>query len=184
MGKLRAFNFVTLNGFFKGLGQDTSWHKHDEEGARFSEENMRSGSILLFGRVTYEMMAGFWPSKMAYENFPKVAAGMNSAEKIVFSRTLRQADWQNTRVIKENMFDEIKKLKQQGKNMTILGSGSIISFFAQHGLLDEIIVMIDPVAIAGGTPIFKDVDHNINLKLKSTRIFKNGSIVIGYELLP
>jgi dihydrofolate reductase len=183
MGKLSAFNFITLNGNFKGPGEDTSWHKHDEEGSKFSEENMRPGNILLFGRKTYQMMAGFWPSPIANENFPKVAEGMNNAEKIVFSRTLQKADWQNTRIIKGDIIGEIKNLKQQGKNMTILGSGSIVSLFAKHGLLDEYMVMIDPIAIAGGTSIFKDIDHNINLKLKSTRTFKSGSVVLGYEVL-
>ena len=148
-----------------------------------SEENLKSNNILLFGRVTYEMMSNFWPSPMAYETFPKVAEGMNNSEKIVFSNTLEKADWKNTRLIKDNIIDEIKKLKQQGKDMTILGSGSIVSLFAQHGLLDEYIVMIDPIAITDGTPIFKGIDHQINLKLKSNRTFKSGAVVLGYEII-
>ena len=101
MGKLSVFNFVTLNGFYKGPAGDISWHKHGEEGSKLSEENLRSGNILLFGRVTYEMMANFWPSPIAYESFPVVAEGMNNAEKIVFSRTLKKADWKNTRLVKD-----------------------------------------------------------------------------------
>lgn len=91
MRKLSVFNFITLNGFYKGPGGDISWHKHGEEGSKFSEENLKSANILLFGRVTYEMMAGFWPSPMAYETFPAVAEGMNNTDKIVFSKTLKKS---------------------------------------------------------------------------------------------
>ncbi|MDB5198824.1 MAG: dihydrofolate reductase [Chitinophagaceae bacterium] len=183
MGKLSVFNFVTLNGFYKGPGGDISWHKHDEEGGKMSEENLKSNNILLFGRVTYEMMANFWPSPMAHETFPDVAEGMNNAEKIVFSKTLQKADWKNTRVVKNNIVEEIRKLKQQGKDITILGSGSIVSLFAEHGLIDDYQFMLDPVAIADGTPIFKGINHQLNLKLIDTKIFKSGSILLSYQTI-
>lgn len=183
MGKLSVFNFITLNGYFKGSGEDISWHKHDEEGTKFSEENMKSGNILLFGSVTYKMMANFWPSQMAYKNFPVVAEGMNNAEKIVFSKTLLKAEWKNTRIIKDNIVEEIKILKEQGKNMTILGSGSIVSLFAEHSLIDEYQFMVDPIAIGDGTTIFKGITHQLNLKLANTKTFKSGSILLSYEAL-
>jgi dihydrofolate reductase len=138
MRKLSIFNFLTLNGFYKGVNEDTSWHKHGGEEARYSEDSLKAGNILLFGRVTYEMMAGFWPTQMAADNFPKVAEGMNKAEKIVFSRTLKKADWNNTKLIKKNMIEEIKELKKlTGNDMTVLGSGSIITQLAEEGLIDE-----------------------------------------------
>ena len=134
MGKLTAYNFTTLNGYFKGPGDDISWHRHGEEENKFAAANLSSGSTLLFGRVTYEMMAGYWPTAMALEHDPAVAKGMNSAEKIVFSRTLKKAAWNNTKLVKANITEEVKKLKQiPGKDMTILGSGSIINQFAEHG---------------------------------------------------
>ena len=184
MGKLSVFNFVTLNGFYKGPAGDISWHKHGEEGSKLSEENLRSGNILLFGRVTYEMMANFWPSPMAYESFPVVAEGMNNAEKIVFSRTLKKADWKNTRLVKDNIVDEIKALKKMpGKNMTILGSGSIVSIFAEHGLVDEYQFMIDPIAIGDGIPIFKGIGKQLDLKLTDTKIFGSGAVLLTYQPL-
>jgi dihydrofolate reductase len=183
MGKLSVFNFITLNGFYKGPAGDISWHKHDEEGGKMSEDNLQSNNILLFGRVTYEMMAGFWPSPMAHETFPAVAEGMNNAEKIVFSKTMEKAGWKNTKLIKSNIVNEIKKMKTAGKDMTILGSGSIVSLFAEHGLIDNYQFMLDPTAIGNGTPIFKGISEQLNLKLTDTKIFKSGSILLSYQTI-
>jgi dihydrofolate reductase len=183
MRKLTAFNFVTLNGFYKDANNSTAWHVHGEEGAKFSEDNMQPGNILLFGRITYEMMAGFWPSAMAMESMPGVAKGMNEAEKIVFSGTLKKADWQNTTVIK-NMVAEVKKLKQTpGHDMTVLGSGSIITQLADEGLLDGLQLIVDPVALGAGTPIFGGLNKQLNLKLRDTKTFKSGAVLLSYQLL-
>src|SRR3569832_511800 len=144
MRKLTMYNFITLNGFYKGPGGDLSWHKHGHEESEFSASSLSAENILLFGRVTYEMMAGYWPTPMAMENTPEVAEGMNKAEKIVFSNTLAQATWHNTRIVKGDIIAEIRKLKQlPGNDMTILGSGSIVSQFADAGLIDEYQIMVD-----------------------------------------
>jgi dihydrofolate reductase len=183
MGRLIAFNFTTLNGFFKGPQDDISWNKHEQnEENEYAREGANSGSTLIFGRVTYEMMAGYWPSPDALKNNPVVAKGMNDSEKIVFSRTLKKADWNNTRVVKNNIAEEIKKLKQvPGKNMTILGSGSIISQLAEQGLIDEYQIMLNPVALGDGTPLFKGIQHLLHLKLTSSRVFKSGVVLLCYQ---
>lgn len=182
MRNLTSFQFITLDGYYKGLNEDISWHKHGQEEGEFSSENLKSENILLFGRTTFEMMANFWPSPIAYENFPLVAEGMNKAEKIVFSKTLKTANWNNTRVINKNIIDEVKKLKQSdGKDMTILGSGSIVSQFADAGLIDTYQIMIDPVAIGKGTSLFKNISHQLDLTLISTRTFKSGVVLLSYE---
>ena len=181
MAKLTVFNFISLDGYYKGLNDDISWNKHNSEEAEFSAGSLQADNMLLFGRVTYEMMAGFWPTPMAMEKLPKVAAGMNSAEKIVFSTTLKKADWNNTRV-SINLIDEVKKLKQtSGKDMTILGSGSILSQLASAGLIDTYQVMINPVAIGAGTPIFKNIKQKLELKLVNTRVFKSGTVLLDYQ---
>ena len=183
MRKLTVFNFVTLNGYFKGPNEDISWHKdNDPEKKEYADEGLKSGSTLLFGRVTYEMMASFWPTPDAIKYAPVMAEGMNNADKIVFSRTLKNAGWNNTRILKNNIFEEIKKMKQMpGKDMTILGSGSIITQFAEEGLIDEYQFMVDPVVIGDGTPIFKDIKHKLDLKLTSTRTFKSGVVLLCYQ---
>ena len=148
---------------------------------KFSEENLRSGNILLFGRKTYDMMAQFWPTPMAQELYPIVAEGMNKSEKIVFSKTMQKADWQNTRIINENIFDEIRKLKQAGRDMTLLGSGNLLKQLAAEGLIDSYQIMVDPVAIGDGTPLFKNIKSHLDLKLTSTRTFKNGEVLLNYK---
>jgi dihydrofolate reductase len=182
MGKLTVFNFITLNGFYKGLNEDIGWHKHGEEEGEYSAEGAQSDSIILFGRVTYEMMAGYWPTPMAKEAFPIVADGMNKAEKIVFSKTLKEADWNYTRIIRSNIVEETKKLKQTSvKDMVILGSGSIVTQFAGQKLIDEYQIMVDPVVIGAGTPIFSGIKHPVDLNLISTRTFKSGVVLLCYK---
>ena len=182
MGRVSAFNFVTLDGYFEGSKRDISWHKHDADGTAYAVEGLKSGSTLLFGRVTYELMASYWPTPVAIQNDPVVAEGMNKAEKIVFSRTLKQVGWNNTRLVKDNIGSEIRNLKKtSGKDMTLLGSGSILTQFAEEGLIDEFQFMVDPVALGEGTPIFKNIKRRLNLKLTSTRTFKNGTVLLSYQ---
>lgn len=182
MGKITAFNFISLDGYYEASPGDISWHQHDAEGNKFSEEMLAANNTLLFGRVTYELMVSYWPTPYALENDPIVAAGMNKAEKIVFSQTLKETSWNNTSLMKHNILEEIKSLKQKdGKNMAILGSGSIITQFAQAGLIDEYQLLIDPIAIGGGTSIFRGIKNKLPLKLKKTKVFKNGSVLLCYE---
>jgi dihydrofolate reductase len=182
MRKLTVFNFVTLNGYFEGPKIDISWHRHGAEENEYAAEMLKSGGTLLFGRMTYEMMASYWPTPDAIKNDPIVAAGMNNADKIVFSRTLKKVEWNNTRLVKDNIVEEIKKIKQlPGKDMTVLGSGSILTQFAEQGLIDEYQIMVDPVVLGDGTPIFKNIKHKMDLKLTRTRIFKSGVVLLCYQ---
>lgn len=184
MRKLGVFNFVTLNGFYKGPNNDISWHKHGAGGeeAQFADEGAQSGGVLLFGRVTYEMMVAFWPTEQAYQTFPLVADGMNKAEKIVFSNTLKNADWNNTRVIGGDIVAAVRKMKQEpGKDLTILGSGSIVSILADHGLIDSFQFMVDPIALGAGTPVFNNISKPLQLELVSSKAFKSGTLILTYR---
>lgn len=183
MNKLTSFTFITLNGFFKGLNEDTSWHPHGGEAAQFANNASGADNILLFGRKTYEMMAGFWPTPMAAELFPEVAQNMNKAQKIVWSNTLTKTDWQNTTVMNGNVVEQLKQLKQTGtKNITILGSGSLLSQLSDAGLIDEYTIMLDPIALGKGSSIFEGMHHPLELKLVSSRVFeKDGIVLLNYE---
>jgi dihydrofolate reductase len=182
MGKLTVFNFITLNGFFEGPNRDISWHRHGAEENEYAIETLKSGSTLLFGRVTYEMMASYWPTPTAIKNDPIVARGMNDADKIVFSRTLEKVEWDNSRLVKDNIVKEIRTMKQvPGKDMTLLGSGSILTQLAEHGLIDEYQIMVDPVALGDGTPLFKDIRHKLDLKLTMTKVFRSGVVLLCYQ---
>ncbi len=183
MRKLTIFNFMTLDGYFEGPQKgDISWHKHGMEENRYAADSLKSGSMLLFGRITYEMMASYWPTPVAMQNDPVLAEGMNKAEKIVFSRTLKKAGWNNTRLVADNIVEEIRKMKQTpGKDMTVLGSGSIITQFAEAGLIDEYQLMLDPVVLGAGTPVFTNIRRKLELKLTATRTFKSGVVLLSYR---
>src|SRR5262245_46509752 len=130
MRNLRVFNNISLDGFIADARGDMSWaHQHDPEWAAFSAENAGGGeSTFLFGRVTYEMMASYWPTPAALQAYPVVAEAMNARQKLVFSRTLKQPAWQNTRVLAGAPATEVQKLKQEsGPDLLIMGSASIIS---------------------------------------------------------
>jgi len=182
MRKLNVFNLVTLDGYFAGEGGDISWHMVDEEFQELAKAASNSGNTLLFGRLTYQLMESYWPTPEALKNDPIVAKGMNSAQKIVFSRTLEKADWNNTRLVKDDMLAEVRKLKQgAGKDLTVLGSGSIVAQLAQEGLIDEYQVLLNPVVIGKGRTMFEGVRDKIALKLIKTRTFGNGNVLLTYE---
>jgi dihydrofolate reductase len=182
LAKLGVFNFVTLNGFYKGPNEDISWHRHGAEEGEYAADALTSDGILLFGRVTYQMMASYWPTPQALKDAPAVAEGMNKSEKIVFSRTMKKAEWSNTRVVKDSIAEEVKKLKRQGKkDMTILGSGSIVTQLAEDGVIDTYQIMVDPVALGVGKPMFQGMKQRLDLKLTSTRAFKSGVVLLTYE---
>ena len=181
MRKLSSFTFITLNGFYKGPNEDISWHRHGGEENEVAEQGSQSNGTLLFGRVTYAMMVQYWPTPMAAQQNPIVAEGMNKSEKIVFSRTLNNVDWQNTRLIKGDVIEEVRKMKgQTGNDLTLLGSGSILSQLAEHNLIDEYQIMLDPVALGNGTPLFGNMQRKLDLELTKTKTYKSGVIMLNY----
>lgn len=181
MRKLTVFNFTTLNGFYEGPGGDISWNQHGADQNEHAENGLQADNILLFGRVTYQMMAGFWPSPQALQQMPEVAEGMNKAEKIVFSNSLKNVSWNNSRIIGGDIGNTIRDLKATpGKDLTILGSGSIVSQFTDLGLIDAYQIMINPVALGSGTPIFHDIKKRLDLKLVHSSVLKNGIVVLDY----
>jgi dihydrofolate reductase len=183
MRKLTVFNFVSLDGYYEGPKKgDISWHKFDPEEAEYSTEMLSSGNILLFGRVTYDLMATYWPTPSVIENDPFIAKLMNESEKIVFSKSLKKAGWNNTEIIRKKIVKTVHEMKQQpGKDMTILGSGNIIKQFAEKGLIDEYQLMLVPVIIGKGSSMFKDIKIRLNLNLIKTITFKSGNILLFFE---
>ncbi|NTV25230.1 MAG: dihydrofolate reductase [Chlorobiaceae bacterium] len=183
MRKLSVFNFISLDGCFDGAVRgDIGWHPHDIESSGYAAEMLARHNTLLFGRVTYDMMAGYWSSEEAKRNDPKVADGMNRAEKIVFSRSMQSAAWSNTTVLNEDIADQVRRMKgSEGNDMTILGSGSIVTQFASQDLVDEYQIMIDPVVVGNGRKIFEGIEKTIRLQLIGTNVFRNGSVILSYR---
>jgi dihydrofolate reductase len=177
------FNSVSLDGYFTDLKNDMSWaHQRDPEWDEFVSGNASGKGRLLFGRVTYQMMEGFWTTPLAAQMMPDVAKGMNASSKVVFSETLDQVSWDNTVLLKGDLIAEVKKLKaDSGPDMVILGSGSLVAQLAQENLIDEYQIIISPVAIGGGRTLFEGLKKNRRLKLVNTRVFKNGSVFLVYQ---
>jgi dihydrofolate reductase len=179
---LSIFNFITLNGYIAASNGDTSWHTPGPEEAEYSEQSASPDSLMLFGRVTYGHMRAFWPTPRAAELMPRTAHAMNAAEKIVFSRTMGDPGWENVRVVSADPADEVRRLKEaQTKPMVVLGSGTIVTQLAAHGLIDEYKLMVDPVALGDGKAFLEGMTQRIKLRLKSSRVFQSGALMLIYE---
>jgi dihydrofolate reductase len=183
MRKLIVFNHVSLDGYFTDANGDMSWaHKQDAEWSAFVQENAKGGGELVFGRVTYDLMVSFWPTPFALESLPVVAERMNSLPKVVFSRTLDKASWNNTKLVKGDIVAEMRKMKAEtGTGMVIMGSGSIVSQFTQAGLIDEYQIVISPIILGKGMTLFEGIKDKLNLKLTSSQTFGNGCVFLCYE---
>jgi len=183
MRRLTAFEQVSLDGFFVDAKGDMSWaHKQDPEWNEFAAGNAKGGGTLLFGRVTYEMMASFWPTEAARQRMPEVAEGMNTLPKVVFSRTLSETPWKNTRLVKGDMVAEVRKMKREpGPDMVILGSGTVVSQLTEAALIDELQVVVNPIVLGRGRTLFETVKKSVPLKRVDTRLFGNGNVVLSYQ---
>lgn len=184
MARLISFTQVSLDGCYADARSDMSWaHKDDPEQRAFVEENAGSGGTLVFGRITYEMMAGYWPTPMAAANNPVVAERMNALPKIVFSRTLGEAPWNNTTLVRDDMEGFIRTKKEEpGNDMVILGSGSIVAQLAQARLIDEIQVVVNPIVLGDGKRLFAGLAGALKLTRTKERSFGNGNILLCYEV--
>ena len=181
MRKVVFFMLISLDGFFEGPDRNINWHNVDEEFNQFAIEQLNTVDTLLFGRVTYEGMASYWPTPTAVANDPVVAGKINSLPKIVFSQSLSDVKWENTRLIKEKFIEEVNKLKQQpGKDLIIFGSSDLAVTFIENGLIDEYRIMVNPVALGGGKSLFKGIHNKLQLKLLKTKTFKSGNVLLYY----
>ena len=185
MARLLVFNSISADGYFTDARGDMSWAHQgadDPEWQEFVAGNASGASgRLLFGRITYQMMAGFWPTPAAMEAMPEVAKGMNAFEKVVFSRTLDRAEWQNTRLVKTDPAAEVRRMKADGgPDMTVLGSGTIVSLLTQAGLVDEYQMVVCPIVLGAGRTMFEGADAR-DLVLRTARPFRNGKVVLTYE---
>jgi len=173
---------ISLDGYFEGSNKEIDWHNVDAEFNDYAISNLKNVDTLLFGRVTYELMAAYWPTEDAMKNDPIVAAAMNDTAKIVVSRTLKYISWENTKLIRENIPAELKKLKQQpGKAIAVFGSSDLGVTLIENDLIDEFQFIVNPLILGGGKTIFTGIRHRLPLKLVSARTFKNGNVLLTYH---
>jgi dihydrofolate reductase len=184
-GKIVVFNMLTLDGYYTGEDGDISWHNADAEFGEFANEQTAEFGTQLYGRVTYELMESYWPTPEAIKSDPIVARLMNTTPKIVFSKTLAEVketeNWKNVTLYNKIEPSKIRELKKEStRPMAIFGSGTLVQEFMALGLIDEYRLMINPVILGKGKPLFQNIKATLKLKLLKTRVFKNGNILLYY----
>ena len=183
MRKAIMFNLITVDGFFEGVNKwDIGWHRVDEEFNQFAADQLNRAGGLIFGRVTYQGMASYWPTPNGVKDDPIIAGLMNSIPKYVFSRTLDKLEWSNSQLLKGDALSELKKLKEQpGKDLYIFGSANLSSTFTKNGLIDEYRLMVNPVVLGRGGPVFDGNTEPIKLELMDLKTFRNGNVLLYYR---
>lgn len=185
MRKLIMWNVITLDGYFEGNQHwDLSFHNviWGQELETLSMNQLKSADYLVFGRVTYEGVAAYWTNAEAETAEQEVAKLMNSIPKLVFSKTLKSAEWNNTTIISDNASEEIQKLKKQGgKDMYVFGSANLSETLINDNLFDEYRIGIAPVVLGSGRPLFRQGITSKNLSLVSTQQLLTGGVVLKYS---
>jgi dihydrofolate reductase len=181
MRKLVVWNLMTLDGFFEGSKPwDIDFHNlaWGPELQKYAEQLGEEGDLLVFGRKTYEGMASYWPTA---EEEGNIKAYMNGIAKIAVSRTMKSAEWNNTRVVNDPI-SEFRRLKaEDGKTIFIFGSAELADSLLKEGLIDEIRVCLVPVILGGGNPHFKPATEARPLRLLDSSVTQKGAVILRYE---
>jgi dihydrofolate reductase len=178
MAKLIMWNLMTLDGFVEGPKRDISWHLDvwGEELERLSIEQGRAAGGLLFGRVTYELMANYWPNETG-----EIADFMNALPKYVFSRTLNTSNWNNTQLFNDDVPGTVARLKRESaRDILLFGSADLAASLIPRGLIDEFRIAVNPIVLGGGTPLFKPGER-VKLKLLDSKPLSTGIVILRYE---
>src|SRR5215469_10608634 len=188
MRKIIVTMWVTLDGYIAGPNGEMDWigEIYDEAMGNYEYDLISQADTLLLGRVTYESFAGSWPhvpdNPNASEGEKAYARKLNAMRKIVFSRTLPSVEWNNSILVKEVLPEEIMKLKQEpGRDMLIYGSASIVRTLTNLGLIDEYQLLVHPVVLGGGKPLFQDIRDRRKLRLVKTKTFPSGVVGLYYQ---
>ena len=184
MRKLILMMSVSVDGFIEGPDRDIDWHMVDDELHRHFNQQLSAMGAFLSGRVTYELMARFWPTAdtdpSSTQPMVEFARIWRDMPKIVFSRTLRRADW-NTTVVRDVVPEEIQALKAQPGGDLVLGGADVAAAFMRHDLIDEYRLYVHPVVIGRGKPLFQPANVKRELRLAETRSFGSGVVLLRYQ---
>jgi dihydrofolate reductase len=188
MRKLILFMHTSLDGFVAGPKGEMDWIHVDEEMFDYANERIQSADTALYGRVTYAMMEGYWPTAGDKPNASKHdiehSRWYNKVSKIVLSRSLKENTLKNAKVIASNVADEIQKIKQQsGEDIIIFGSPGASHSLMEKNLIDDYWLFVNPILLGNGIPVFKNIDAHIKLKLKKTDTLQSGVVVLNYETI-
>ena len=173
---------MSLDGFFEGENKELDWHNVDEEFNEFAINQLNAADSLILGRKTYEGMANYWTSKQALSNDPMITKKMNEITKNVFSRGLVKVNWDNTNLFKSNVPKAIYEFKKSSnKDILILGSAKLSETLTKNGMIDVYRIVINPIILGKGNPLFLNLDNQVRLELKNSRAFHSGNILLEYE---
>ncbi len=188
MRKIILTEWITLDGFTAGPDNDMSFvgESFNEEMARYEDAILSQADTILLGRVTYESFAGSWPfvpdKPDVSEEEKAYARKLNAARKVVFSRTLEWAEWNNSQLVRELDPAYVASLKEEeGRDILIYGSASIVQQLTQHGLIDEYQLLVHPLILGSGKPLFKDIKNKRKLSLASATPVSSGVLVLTYQ---
>ena len=189
MRKIIVTMWMTLDGYIAGLNGEMDWigEIYDEAMGRYETDLVSQADTLLLGRVTYQSFAGSWPSvpdnPNATEGEKIYARILNAMRKVVVSRTLESVDWNNSTLMKEVMPEEIERLKQEpGRDIVIYGSASLVRALTNLGLIDEYQILVHPVILGAGKPLFQDIEDRVKLQLVSSKTHSSGVVLLTYQL--
>ncbi len=183
---------MSLDGFIAGPNDEMDWLPAFNDEALWKDiheemwRTLNQVDTILLGRVTYQIWEKYWPAAAtnpaSTQNDLDFSRYADNVQKIVFSKTLNKAEWKNTRLIKENIAEEIAKLKKQpGKNIALAGGAGLAQTFMKLGLIDEYNIIVHPVILGNGKALFKDMKNRINLKFKATKTFASGAVLLQYQ---
>jgi dihydrofolate reductase len=193
--RIVTFDNVSADGYFAAPDGNLDWVVPDDEVYASATERMPNVDTMLFGRRTYQMFQSFWPHALddspapldphdARRRSPAVrqqAVWINETPKVVFSRTLKDVTWKNSRLLPELDPREVEAMKgQPGNDMIIFGSGSIVSQLTRHGLIDEYMFVVNPIVLGSGRPLLSGVPTRSKLILQEAREFKSGNVMLRY----
>lgn len=177
-----SFIVTSLDGFYEGPGGEFDWMTPDEEFNDFAVRQLDEADVLGFGRATYEHMAAWWPTEQAEVNDPAITSRMNTKPKLVFTTTLHRATWSNTTIVGGEAVDHVRALPPApGGELLVLGSCHLTAHLAAAGVLDELRVMICPIALGQGRSLFEDLPARLALELVRVRQFASGNVLLTYR---
>jgi dihydrofolate reductase len=185
MRRLVADTIMSLDGYFTGPNNEIDWFEFEDDEQAWSVDILRKADTTIYGRVTYEEFRQFWPTPRAKTSGfdPYIVSSLNEFPKYVFSKSLQDAAWKPSVIVRENPAEAIRKMKNEpGKDMVIVGSGTLVAALAREDLIDEFRIRIRPIILGSGRMLFEDRNRRHPLKFVSVKSFKAGVIGVHYEL--
>jgi dihydrofolate reductase len=189
MSKIIALGHISLDGYMADLNGKIDWIRMDEETNKLVKELYPGAAGTIYGRKTYELMDPFWPDvKKEPGTWPKwvveYAEWVDEALKVVVSTTLGTLSWKNTRLIRSNVVEEMRRVKQEVKaDLLLLASAQLLATLLPAGLVDEVVVTVTPVILGQGMPYFKGLTAKVPLELREERRFTNGVVGLKYGVV-